>query len=135
MKLRSSGKDRRQTTGLIRQQYLMPSASVKKLRELSEREGISVNEIVRNAIEAYASGSVITHSDEVAAQTLLSDIHHEVCATLKRIDDKLKDLRKFRLRSGNQASHVKVRRKVIAWIEAHPDQARTIAALFAQDDA
>lgn len=135
MKPRSSGKYRRKTTGLIRQQYLIPSKSVKKLRELSERDGISVNEIVENAIEAYTSGSLITHSDDVAAQILLNNIHHEVCATLKRIDEKIKELRKFELRYANQASRVRVRRKVAGWIEAHPGEARAIAALFAQDDA
>ena len=135
MKPRSSGKYRRKTTGLIRQQYLIPSKSVKKLRELSERDGISVNEIVENAIEAYASGSLITHSDDVAAQILLNDIHHEVCATLKRIDEKIKELHKYGLRYGNQASLVRVRSKVTAWIEAHPDEARAITALFAQNDA
>ena len=38
---------------LIRQQYLVPRKSVKKLREMSRREGVSVGKVARRAIGAY----------------------------------------------------------------------------------
>ena len=52
---------------LMRQQYLVPRKSVKKLREMSRREGVSAGELARRAIEAYTSGNVLTEpEDEVA---------------------------------------------------------------------
>src|SRR5205814_9323065 len=36
---------------LLRQQYLVPRKSVKKLREMSRRQGVSAGELARRAIE------------------------------------------------------------------------------------
>jgi hypothetical protein len=49
---------------LMRQQYLVPRKNVKRLREMSRREGISAGELVRRAINAYASGKILTESEE-----------------------------------------------------------------------
>ena len=79
---------------LMRQQYLVPRKSVKKLREMSRREGVSAGELARRAIEAYTSGKVLTESEEeAAARTLLEDIHGQVRAALKRIDASLAEIR------------------------------------------
>src|SRR5436309_10618717 len=80
---------------LLRQQYLVPRKSVKKLRAMSRREGVSAGELARRAIETYTSGKVLTESEqeaaaeEAAARGLLEDIHGQVRATLKRIDASL----------------------------------------------
>src|SRR5258708_13124492 len=52
---------------LMRQQYLVPRKSVKKLREMSRREGVSAGELARRAIEAYTSGNVIPEPEEEMA--------------------------------------------------------------------
>jgi hypothetical protein len=44
---------------LMRQQYLMPHKSVKKLLEMSRREGVSARELVRRAIEEYIFGNAL----------------------------------------------------------------------------
>jgi hypothetical protein len=49
---------------LMRQQYLVPRKSVKKLREMSRREGVSAGELARRAIEGYTSGNVLTEPEE-----------------------------------------------------------------------
>jgi hypothetical protein len=71
----------------MRQQYMVPRKSVKKLREMSRREGISAGEVARRAIEAYISGNVLTEpEEEVASRAVLKDIHAQVRAALTRID-------------------------------------------------
>jgi hypothetical protein len=72
---------------LMRQQYLVPRKSVKKLREMSRREGVSAGELARRAIEAYTSGKILTEpEEEVASRAVLKDIHTQVRAVLTRID-------------------------------------------------
>ena len=79
---------------LLRQQYLVPRKSVKKLREMSVREGVSAGELARRAIEAFTSGHVVTESEEeLAARAVLKDIHAQVRATLTRIDASLAEIR------------------------------------------
>ena len=63
---------------LLRQQYLVPRKNVKKLREMSRREGVSAGELARRAIAAYTSGKVLTESEEeAAARALLEDVRSE----------------------------------------------------------
>ena len=70
---------------LLRQQYLVPRRSVKKLREMSRKEGVSTGELARRAIEAYTSGRVVSESEEeTAARALLVEIHGAVRDVLKR---------------------------------------------------
>ena len=72
---------------LLRQQYLVPRKSVRKLRELSRLKGVSAGELARRAIEAYLSGDVPQNpEDERAALSLLEEIHAKVAATLSRIE-------------------------------------------------
>src|SRR6202789_1442081 len=79
---------------LMRQQYLVPRKSVKKLREMSRREGVSAGALVRRAIEAYASGNILTEpEEEVASRAVLKDIHSQVRAALTRIDASLSEIR------------------------------------------
>ena len=119
---------------LLRQQYLVPRKSVKKLREMSRREGVSAGELVRRAIEAYTSGKVLTESEEEeAARALLEDIHGQVRATLKRIDESLTEVRARERALADGTFRAQVRKETQAWFEAHPHQAQAIAALFAQD--
>jgi hypothetical protein len=118
---------------LLRQQYLVPRKSVKKLREMSRREGVSAGELARRAIEAYTSGKVLTESEEeAAARALLEDIHGQVRATLKRIDASLTEIRARERALADGTFRAQVRKKTQAWFEAHPHQARAIAELFAQ---
>ena len=79
---------------LMRQQYLVPRKSVKKLREMSRREGISAGELVRRAIDAYTSGKILPEpEEEVASRAVLKDIHAQVRAALARIDANLSEIR------------------------------------------
>jgi len=121
---------------LLRQQYLVPRKSVKKLREMSRREGVSAGELARRAIEAYISGKVLTESEEeTAARALLEDIHGQVRATLKRIDASLAEIRARKRALADGSFRARVRNETQAWFEAHPHQARAIAELFARDVA
>ncbi len=121
---------------LLRQQYLVPRKSVKKLREMSRREGVSAGELARRAIEAYTSGKVLTESEEeAAARALLEDIHGQVRATLKRIDASLIEAQARERALTDGTFRAQVRKETQAWFEAHPHQARAIAELFAQDPA
>src|SRR5258708_12402236 len=70
---------------LMRQQYLVPRKSVKKLREMSRREGVSAGELARRAIEAYTSGNALTQpEEEMPSRTVLKDIHTQVRAAHTR---------------------------------------------------
>ena len=121
---------------LLRQQYLVPRRSVKKLREMSRREGVSAGELARRAIEAYTSGKVLNESEEeAAARALLEDIHTQVRAALKRIDASLTEVRVRERALDDGTFRAQVRKETQAWFEAHPREARAIAELFAQDAA
>jgi len=48
----------------MRQQYLLLRKSVKKLREMSRREGVSAGELARRAIEAYTSWNILTEPEK-----------------------------------------------------------------------
>jgi hypothetical protein len=121
---------------LLRQQYLIPRKSVNKLREMSRREGVSAGELARRAIDAYASGNVLTESEEeVAARALLADIHGQVRATLKRIDANLTETHARERALADGTFHAQVRSETKAWFEAHPHQAQAIAELFLQSAA
>jgi len=78
---------------LMRQQYLVPRKSVKKLREMSRREGVSAGALARRAIEAYTSGNILAEpEEEVASRAVLKDIHTQVRAALTRIDASLSEI-------------------------------------------
>lgn len=117
---------------LMRQQYLVPRASVKKLREMSRREGVSAGELARRAIEAYTSGNIPTQSEEEAAsRAVLKDIHAQVRATVKRIDASLFEIRARERALTDGTFRAQVVAETRAWVEAHPDEAQGIAELFA----
>jgi hypothetical protein len=121
---------------LMRQQYLVPRKSVKKLRDMSRREGVSAGELARRAIEAYTSGKVLTESEEdAAARSVLKDIHAQVRATLSRIDASLGEIRARERALADGSLRAQVVRETQAWFEAHPHEARGIAELFAPDAA
>lgn len=124
------------TEDLLRQQYLVPRKSVKKLREMSRREGVSAGELARRAIEAYISGKVLTESEEeAAARALLEDIHSQVRAALKRIQAGLSEISARERALADGTFRTQVRKEAQAWFEAHRHQARAIAELFAPDTA
>ncbi len=117
---------------LMRQQYLVPRKSVKKLREMSRREGVSAGELARRAIDAYTSGNLLTEpEEEVASRAVLKDIHAQVRATLTRIDATLSEIRarEQALNDGTFRAHVV--KETRAWFDAHPDEAQRIVEFFA----
>jgi len=117
---------------LMRQQYLVPRKSVKKLREMSRREGVSAGELARRAIEAYTSGNILTESEEeLASRAVLKDIHSQVRAALTRIDASLSEnlARERALADGSFRAQVVAETK--AWFDAHPEEAQGIVDLFA----
>ncbi len=116
----------------MRQQYLVPRKSVKKLREMSQREGVSAGELARRAIEAYTSGNVLTApEEEVASRAVLKDIHSQVRATLRRIDTGLSEIRAREQALADGTFHARVVAETRAWFDAHPDEARGVMDLFA----
>lgn len=117
---------------LMRQQYLVPRKSVKKLREMSRREGVSAGELARRAIEAYTSGNVLTEPEEEAAsRVVLKDIHAQVRAVLTRIDASLAEIRGSEQRLADGAFRAQVVAETRAWFHAHPEEAEGIVEFFA----
>jgi hypothetical protein len=121
---------------LMRQQYLVPRKSVKKLREMSRREGVSAGELARRAIEAYTSGNLLTEPEEEAAsRVVLKDIHAQVRAVLTRIDVGLAEIRGSEQRLADGTFRAQVVAETKAWFDAHPDEARGIVEFFAPQAA
>ena len=117
---------------LMRQQYLVPRKNVKRLREMSRREGISAGELVRRAINAYASGKILTESEEeVASRAVLKDIHAQVRAALTRIDANLSEIRDRERALADGTFRARVVAETRAWFDAHPEEAQGITDLFA----
>ena len=118
---------------LLRQQYLVPRRSVKKLKEMSRKEGVSAGELARRAIEAYTAGRVLSESeDEAAACALLAEIHAQVRESLLRIDAGLAEVRARERVLADGSFRARVRRETRQWFRSHPQQAEAIAELFAQ---
>jgi len=117
---------------LMRQQYLVPRKSVKKLREMSRREGVSAGELARRAIEAYTSGKIVTEpEEEVASRAALKDIHTQVRAVLTRIDANLSEIRARERALTDGTFRAQVVAETRAWFNAHPEKAQGIVELFA----
>jgi hypothetical protein len=116
---------------LLRQQYLVPRRSVEKLRQMSRKQGVSTGELARRAIEAYTAGKVLSESeDEIAARSLLAEIHGAVRTTLKRIDASLAEVRERERALSQDRFRAGVREETLAWLESHPDEAEAITDLF-----
>ena len=117
---------------LMRQQYLVPRKSVKKLREMSRREGVSAGELARRAIEAYTSGNLLSVSEEeVASRAILKDIHRQVRKTLARIDASLSEVHASERALADGTFRAQVASETRAWFDAHPDEAQGILDIFA----
>ena len=117
---------------LMRQQYLVPRKSVKRLREMSRREGISAGELARRAIDAYTSGKMLTEpEEEVASRAVLKDIHAQVRAALTRIDANLSEIRERERALADGTFRARVVAETRAWFDAHPEEAQGIMDLFA----
>jgi enamine deaminase RidA (YjgF/YER057c/UK114 family) len=116
----------------MRQQYLVPRKSVKKLREISRREGVSVGELARRAIEAYTSGNILTEPEEqVASRAVLKDIHTQVRAALTRIDASLSEIRVRERALADGTCRAQVAAETRAWLDAHPEEAQGIVQFLA----
>jgi hypothetical protein len=116
---------------LMRQQYLVPRKSVKKLREMSRRESVSAGELVRRAIEAYTSGNVIAEpEEEMASRVVLKDIHTQVRTVLARIDATLSESRASERALADGTFRAQVAAETRAWFDAHPEEAQGIVELF-----
>ncbi len=117
---------------LMRQQYLVPRKSVKKLREMSRREGVSAGELARRAIEAYTSGNVLTEpEEESASRAALKDIHTQVRAVLTRIDASVSEIRASERALADGTFRAQVIAETRAWFDAHPEEVQGIVDLFA----
>ena len=116
---------------LLRQQYLVPKRSVKKLQEMSRKEGVSTGELARRAIEAYTSGRVLSESEEeTAARALLVEVHGAVREVLKRIDASLAEVRERERAFDEGAFRAQVREETMAWLRGHPEEGEAIAGLL-----
>ena len=116
---------------LLRQQYLVPRRSVKKLQEMSRKEGVSAGELARRAIEAYTSGRVLSESEEeTAARELLEEIHGTVRDVLKRIDASLAEVQERERAFDQGLFRAQVREETLAWLRGHPEEAEAVAGLL-----
>ena len=116
---------------LLRQQYLVPRRSVKKLQEMSRKEGVSTGELARRAIEAYTSGRVLSESEEeTAARALLVEVHGAVRDALKRIDASLAEVRERERAFEEGEFRAQVREETMAWLRGHPEEAEAIDGLL-----
>jgi hypothetical protein len=119
---------------LQRQQYLVPRSSIKRLKEMSRNEGVSVGELARRAIELFTSrdkGAEAPASPEAeAAMAVLRQAHAELRDGLKTWaqEEEVLSRRERALADGSFAAQV--RQETIAWIETNPDHMRAIAKLF-----
>ena len=117
---------------LLRQQYLVPRRNVKKLREMSLREGVSAGELARRAIEAYTSGRIKAESEEeIASRAVLKDVHDQVRAVLTRIDASLSEIRANEQALADGSFRAQVVAETRAWFDGHPEEAQGIVELFA----
>jgi hypothetical protein len=120
------------TKDLMRQEYLVPRKTVKKLREMSRRRGISAGELVRRAIDAYTSGKILTEpEEEVASRAVLKDIHTQVRAAITLIDANLSEIRARERAVTDGSFRAQVIAETRAWFDAHPEEAQGIVELFA----
>ena len=120
------------TEDLMRQEYLVPRKTVKKLREMSRRRGISAAELVRRAIDAYTSGKILTEpEEEVAFRAVLKDIHTQVRAAITRIDANLSEIRARERAVTDGSFRAQVIAETRTWFDAHPEEAQGIVELFA----
>jgi len=109
---------------------------VKKLREMSRREGVSAGELARRAIEAYTSGNVIPGpEEEMASRAVLKDIHNQVRKILTRIDASLSEIRASEQALADGTFRAQVVAQTRAWFDAHPEEAQGIVELFAPQAA
>lgn len=116
---------------LMRQQYLVSRKSVKKIREMSRREGVSAGELVRRAIDAYTSRDILTEpQEEVTSRAVLKDIHTQLRAALTRIDANLSEIRTRELALTDGTFRAQVIAETRAWFDAHPAEAQGIVELF-----
>jgi hypothetical protein len=116
---------------LLRQQYLVPRRSVKKLQEMSRREGVSTGELARRAIEAYISGRILSESEEeTAARALLVEVHSAVRDVLKRIDASLAEVRERERGFDEGTFRARVREETLAWLRGHPEEAEAFVELL-----
>jgi DNA primase catalytic subunit len=116
---------------LLRQQYLVPRRSVKKLQEMSRKEGVSTGELARRAIEAYTSGRVLTESEEeTAARALLAEVHNTLRDVLKRIDASLAEVHDRERAFDHREFRAQVRDETMTWLRRHPQEAEAITKLF-----
>jgi hypothetical protein len=117
---------------LQRQQYLVPRKSVKRLREMSRAQGVSVGELARRAIELFTSGRKEAPSEgEAAAEALLREVHTQLRDTLQRLDAEHESLckREQALLDGRFAQ--RVREETVEWLHKHPEDLQVLRRLFA----
>ena len=104
---------------------------MKKLQEMSRKEGVSTGELARRAIEAYTSGRVLSEAEEeTAARALLVEVQGAVRDVLKRIDAALAEVRERERAFDGGALRAKVREETMAWLRGHPEEAEAIAGLL-----
>ena len=116
---------------LLRQQYLVPQKSVRKLRELSRLRGVSAGELARRAIEAYLSGDAPQNpEDERAALSLLEEIHAKVAATLSRIEH-LAETNRTREQALNDGSfRARIKAQITEALQGRSDEVAAIREIL-----
>ena len=70
-------------TNLVRKQFLISEVQVKKLHLLAEKEGVSVAEMVRQAIDAYDPESPIDLGYPELVELVSSQLKEAIVSTKK----------------------------------------------------
>ncbi|PWG61136.1 hypothetical protein [Sediminicurvatus halobius] len=104
----------------VRRHYLVAPTHIEKVRELSERHGISASAVVRRAIDAYAPEDAVSQEQAAAAaldsmSEALRDTRAQLAAMRERLDERMSE--SYREREREHA-----RQEVRAYFAAHPEE-------------
>jgi hypothetical protein len=118
---------------LVRQQYLVSKRNVGRLREMSSDQGVSVDDLVSRAIDAYTAGSnaYSRPAEHRAAEALLAATLSHVEAAFIRMNALVAEACRRQHALRNPALRVRVRQETRRWFASHPREAQAITDVLA----
>ena len=120
---------------LIRQHFRLRRSTVTKLREMSWRQRVSTDALVRRAIESYTphGGSFFSLAEQKAVCAFLAQIHNQVCSAIACIDEHLAGMRERERALRDPAFRARIREETALWFRSHPLEARALTDLLDPD--
>ena len=118
---------------LVRQTYVVPKRNVVRLRKMSYEQGVSVNELVRRAIDAYVAhnGTLGQAAEHAAAEAVFAETHRQFRAVARRMDASLAEAARHERALRDPALQERIRRETELWCEKHSQRASQIFAFLA----